>query len=138
MYLPPSSQDAPFRKQITTWANTKRAEPKSRLSNLWRSLPVCRYRELPAASKAGACTCSQTKKCMGEAFRRSPNRTCSRARFGPQKTSHNFREARVVYIMPPMPPMSGIAGAPPPASLFGASATMASVVIRREATDAAS
>ncbi|MEY2961088.1 MAG: hypothetical protein RLZ60_918, partial [Pseudomonadota bacterium] len=40
------------------------------------------------------------------------------------------------YIMPPMPPMSGIAGAPP--SFAGLSATIASVVISRPATDAAS
>ena len=39
--------------------------------------------------------------------------------------------------MPPMPPPPGIAGAPPP-SFFGSSATMASVVTRRPATDAAS
>ena len=37
--------------------------------------------------------------------------------------------------MPPMPPPPGIAGA---ASFFGASATIASVVINRPATDAAS
>ena len=41
------------------------------------------------------------------------------------------------YIMPPMPPMSGM---PPPAgaSSFGLSATIASVVMRSEATEAAS
>ena len=37
--------------------------------------------------------------------------------------------------MPPMPPPGGIAG--PPAFFFGSSATIASVVIKRLATEAA-
>ena len=37
--------------------------------------------------------------------------------------------------MPPMPPPGGMAG--PPAFFFGTSATMASVVIKRAATEAA-
>ena len=43
--------------------------------------------------------------------------------------------ARRAYIMPPMPPMSGIAGAG--ASSFGASAIITSVVIMRPATEPA-
>lgn len=47
----------------------------------------------------------------------------------------------LTYIMPPMPPMPPMSGIPaggPPASLAGASATMASVVINKEAMEAAS
>ena len=45
------------------------------------------------------------------------------------------RRYRRAYIMPPMPPMSGIAGAG--ASSFGDSATITSVVIIRPATEPA-
>ena len=51
--------------------------------------------------------------------------------------SNVLRQERLIYIIPPMPPMSGIAGIGAAASA-GFSATIASVVINRPATDAAS
>ena len=44
---------------------------------------------------------------------------------------------RKAYIMPSMPPIPPMPPPPPAASSFGSSATMASVVIMRPATDAA-
>ena len=58
----------------------------------------------------------------------------------PRRAAPRIPEAETAYIMPPIPPIppiSGMAGAAAPAGA-GFSATMASVVINRPATDAAS